>query len=281
MHGHQTSRRDNRDRRRSGSVRLFAQAAPTARVVRRRPQPRRPPRPPTRATRAVTLLVGRSTVVDVGAPITRVSLTSADIADALVTSPNQLLVNGKVPGTISMFVWDRAGGIAPLRGHRAARPRAAHRPDASSCSRARRSTSQSNGKNIVLSGHGLEQGRHRARPSTSPPATSTRRTKSSRCCSCSDGAPSNQVLLRVRFAEVSRSAMTELGVVALHQPDRHQEHHRPHRRRSSSRRRLLRPAVVESQQRLRQRRHERVGQVHVQRLPEPVPVQRRSTTSAP
>ena len=31
-----------------------------------------------------------------------------------------------------------------------------------------------------------------------------------------DGAPSNQVLLRVRFAEVSRSAMTELGVNLLH-----------------------------------------------------------------
>ena len=50
-------------------------------------------------------------VVDVGTPIARVSLTSADVADALVTSPNQLLVNGKMPGTISMFVWDRGGAI--------------------------------------------------------------------------------------------------------------------------------------------------------------------------
>ena len=33
-----------------------------------------------------------------------------------------------------------------------------------------------------------------------------------------DGAPSNQVLLRVRFAEVSRSAMTELGVNLLTAP---------------------------------------------------------------
>ena len=57
------------------------------------------------------LLVGRSTVVDVGTPIARVSLTSADVADALVTSPNQLLINGKTPGTISMFVWDRAGAL--------------------------------------------------------------------------------------------------------------------------------------------------------------------------
>src|SRR5262249_13480429 len=80
------------------------------------------PRPPMAATmatgapatdqntRPVSVKVGRSTVVDVGAAITRVSLTSADVADALVTSPNELLLNGKAPGTISMFVWDRNGG---------------------------------------------------------------------------------------------------------------------------------------------------------------------------
>src|SRR5205085_3923757 len=60
---------------------------------------------------AVRLLVGRSTVIDVGSPIARVSLTSADVADAMVTSPNQLLLNGKEPGTISLFVWDRGGSI--------------------------------------------------------------------------------------------------------------------------------------------------------------------------
>src|SRR5581483_939667 len=63
------------------------------------------------AATAVTLLVGRSTLVEVGTPIARVSLTSADVADALVTSPSQLLVHGKEPGSISMFVWERAGGV--------------------------------------------------------------------------------------------------------------------------------------------------------------------------
>src|SRR5213592_2008718 len=60
---------------------------------------------------ALRVLVGRSAIVDTGASIARVSLTSADIADALVTSPSQLLINGKLPGTISMFVWDRGGAI--------------------------------------------------------------------------------------------------------------------------------------------------------------------------
>src|SRR5687767_2918416 len=69
------------------------------------------PVPIDSAVTDLSLLVGRSTIVDVGSPIARVSLTSADVADALVTSPNQLLVHAKVPGRISMFVWDRAGTI--------------------------------------------------------------------------------------------------------------------------------------------------------------------------
>ena len=59
----------------------------------------------------VDLLVGRSTVLNVGAPIARVSLTVPDIADAMVTAPGQLLIHGKQPGTISLFVWDRGGAI--------------------------------------------------------------------------------------------------------------------------------------------------------------------------
>jgi Flp pilus assembly secretin CpaC len=70
---------------------------------------------------SVRLMVGRSTVVSVGSPIARVSLTSPDIADALVTAPNELLINGKMPGTISMFVWDRSGAIPHEHGNRTGR----------------------------------------------------------------------------------------------------------------------------------------------------------------
>src|SRR5260221_917715 len=59
----------------------------------------------------IDLLVGRSTILNVGAAIARVSLTVPEVADAMVTAPQQLLIHGKTPGTISLFVWDRAGGI--------------------------------------------------------------------------------------------------------------------------------------------------------------------------
>ena len=92
-------------------------AAP--RRSRRSPPSRRPrPAPWTAASGAaarratdIDLLVGRSTIVNVGATIARVSLTVPDIADAMVTAPSQLLIHGKQPGTISLFVWDRGGAI--------------------------------------------------------------------------------------------------------------------------------------------------------------------------
>src|SRR5512135_1094246 len=59
----------------------------------------------------IDLLVGRSTVLNLGAPIARVSLTVPDVADALVTAPQQILIHGKSPGTISLFVWEKTGAI--------------------------------------------------------------------------------------------------------------------------------------------------------------------------
>jgi pilus assembly protein CpaC len=161
----------------------------------------------------VSLLVGRSTVIDTGSPIARVSLTSADIADALVTSPNQLPLNGKMPGTISMFVWQRGGA---LRRYEIAvqRDLARLQGQLKELFPAHTIEAHSNGRQIVLSGTvpdkdvvarvidvaaGYVERREDvvtllALPPAQPPARS------------------NQVLLRVRFAEVSRSALTELGV---------------------------------------------------------------------
>ena len=162
-------------------------------------------------TENVNLMVGRSTVIDIGVPIQRVSLTSADVADALVTSSAQLLVHGKTPGTISMFVWDRAGAI--------------RRFDVTVQRDLTRLATQmrdlfpienvgvtGNGKSIVVTGS----------VSTKAVAEKVVEVAAGYVEGKGDvvnllqiqdaGAGARQVLLRVRFAEVSRSAMTELGV---------------------------------------------------------------------
>jgi pilus assembly protein CpaC len=160
----------------------------------------------------VSLLVGRSTVIDTGSPIARVSLTSADIADALVTSPNQLLLNGKMPGTISMFVWQRGGA---LRRYEIAvqRDLARLQGQLKELFPAHTIEAHSNGRQIVLSGTVPDKDVV-ARVVDVAAGYVERREDVVTLLALPPAQParSNQVLLRVRFAEVSRSALTELGV---------------------------------------------------------------------
>jgi pilus assembly protein CpaC len=160
-------------------------------------------------TSEVALLVGRSTLLDVGASITRVSLTSPNVADAMVTSTNQLLIHGKAPGTISMFVWDRAGGIKRFE--------VVVRRDLSELVQqvlqlfpGEKITVHSNGKDVVISGEVTSK--YVVDKAAEVAAGYVEKKEDVvNLLRVQEGVASNQVLLRVRFAEVSRSAMTELG----------------------------------------------------------------------
>jgi pilus assembly protein CpaC len=52
------------------------------------------------------VIVGKSQVIGFTENIMRVSVTDPAIADVMVASPKQLLINGKAPGTTSLVVWD-------------------------------------------------------------------------------------------------------------------------------------------------------------------------------
>src|SRR5262245_64057863 len=171
-----------------------------------------PPAMPTEAT-DIDLLVGRSTILNVGSTIARVSLTVPDVADAMVTAPQQLLIHGKTPGTISLFVWDRAGGIKTYEVN------------------VRRDLKQlgeqltqlfpgepisvvGSGKDVVLSGtvtskYVIDKAKDIAGGYVDKPENVVNLLKQQ------EGVASNQVMLRVRFAEVSRSALQELGATFI------------------------------------------------------------------
>jgi pilus assembly protein CpaC len=157
----------------------------------------------------IDLMVGRSTVLNVGAQIARVSLTVPDIADALVTAPSQLLIHGKKPGTISMFVWDKAGAISTfeVKVRRDLSPLVAH---IKQLFPGEDITVLGSGKDIVLSGtvstkYVMEKAADMAGGYVDKKEDVVNMLKQQ------EGVASNQVMLRVRFAEVSRSAMQELG----------------------------------------------------------------------
>jgi pilus assembly protein CpaC len=55
------------------------------------------------------VLVGRSLVITSATRIKRVSLADPSIAEAIVVSPTQVLLNGKAPGGVSLIIWDESG----------------------------------------------------------------------------------------------------------------------------------------------------------------------------
>lgn len=57
----------------------------------------------------LTVMVNKSTVVEHGTTIRRVSVANGDIAEAVAVSATEVLVNGKAPGDTSLIMWDTKG----------------------------------------------------------------------------------------------------------------------------------------------------------------------------
>jgi pilus assembly protein CpaC len=189
-------------------------AAPQA----QQPQAFNPSTPPTTAASPIRdaasgseidLMVGRSTVLNVGSPIARVSLTVEKIADAMVTGPTQLLIHGKEPGTISLFVWDKEGSIKTFE-VKVRRDLSALVAHLKQLFPGEDITTLGSGKDVVLSGtvsskYVIEKAADVAAGYVEKKDNVVNMLKQQ------EGVASNQVMLKVRFAEVSRSAMQELG----------------------------------------------------------------------
>ena len=180
-----------------------------------------PPRAQTPAVRSVPagvmasvrqqieLLVGRSTVLTTDRPIRRVSLSTPDIADALVTSPQEVLIHGKTPGTISLLVWSDTGRISShdvvVR-----RDLDALEEHLSQLFPGEAIVVGANGSDIVIAGtvssqYVVEKAAAVAAGHVESAEHVVNLLKQQ------EGIASEQIMIRVRFAEVSRTALQELG----------------------------------------------------------------------
>ncbi len=75
-----------------------------------RPQPeqRQAPQLATEGPQSLHLIVGRSLVITSPTRIKRLSLADPNIAEAIVISPYQVQINGKTPGGVSLLLWDES-----------------------------------------------------------------------------------------------------------------------------------------------------------------------------
>jgi pilus assembly protein CpaC len=83
---------------------LLAQAAPAADPARLGGRPAVP----------VDLAVGRSLVIDLPAPVSRVALAAPDLAQLHLLSPTSLYLAGAAPGMSSLTLWDARGQVAAV-----------------------------------------------------------------------------------------------------------------------------------------------------------------------
>lgn len=158
---------------------------------------------------AVNLTAGRSTVLTTDFDIVRIAVTNPAIADATVVQPREILVDGKSPGTISLIVWGDGGGrvqydliVAPAVSQLQQRLNELFPGEDVQVTL--------NDEALVLSGNVsstdvmLKMGEI---------AQSTQsKLKVINMLQLPTGMESQQVMLQVRFAEVNRRALTELGV---------------------------------------------------------------------
>ena len=62
--------------------------------------------PENPAAAPLRVMVGKSILINTTERLKRVSVTDPSVADALVVTPTQVLVNGLAPGEISLLIWD-------------------------------------------------------------------------------------------------------------------------------------------------------------------------------
>jgi pilus assembly protein CpaC len=61
------------------------------------------------ASRELSVTVGKSVLVDSPQIIERISVANGDLAEAVAITPREVLINGKAPGETSLIVWQQGG----------------------------------------------------------------------------------------------------------------------------------------------------------------------------
>jgi pilus assembly protein CpaC len=64
---------------------------------------------PPAAARDLFVTAGKSLVVDSPVVIQRVAVADSDLAEAIAVTPREVLVNGKLPGETSLIIWQQGG----------------------------------------------------------------------------------------------------------------------------------------------------------------------------
>jgi len=164
---------------------------------------------PAEATRDLSVLVGKSVMVDSTPVIQRISVATPEVADAIIVNPHEVLINGKAAGSTSLILWQQGGGRIFFNLH--------VRPDLQPTTQQLQENFP--GGNVQLS---FENNTWFLRGTVKDAAAAERAQvitatagKVVNLLQIETPAAEPQIMLKVRFADVDRAAVQDLGANLL------------------------------------------------------------------
>lgn len=163
---------------------------------------------PAEEIRKVDLTAGRSTVLTTDFEIKRIAVTNPGVADAVVVQPTEVLIDGKTAGTVSLIVWGTSGRqqfdlvVKPPVTNLEQQLQALFPGEdlrVNVTDEAIILSGQASTNDVVLRAGEIAQ-------------ASSAKAKVVNMLRLPGGTTSQQVMLQVRFAEVNRRLLSELGV---------------------------------------------------------------------
>jgi pilus assembly protein CpaC len=155
----------------------------------------------TQAERVVSVSKGNSALLVNPLPIARFSVGDPNIAEANVVSPTEVILNGRGLGTTTLFVWDNAGAVRVYSVEVTA--------DAPGLERFLRSMMPEEEIKVAASGNSVTLSGTVKDPNSIARAVAIAQASGATILDNLIGPPAVQVLLKVRFAEINRTAIRD------------------------------------------------------------------------
>ena len=153
--------------------------------------------------RVISVAKGASALLINQLPIQRFSIGDPAIAEAVVLSPREVLINGKVLGTTTLFIWDSTAQVRIYSVEVTA--------DAPALERYLRALMPNEAISVSASGNSVTLSGDVKDPNSVARAIEVAKLTGAQVVDNLVAPPAVQVMLKVRFAEVNRSAARELA----------------------------------------------------------------------
>jgi pilus assembly protein CpaC len=155
----------------------------------------------TQAERVIAVSKGSSALMVNPTPIARFSVGEPDIAEVTILSPTEVIINGKALGTTTLFVWDNQGQVRVYSVEITA--------DAPGLERFLRSLMPDEDINVSASRNAITLSGTVKDPNSVARAVQMAQTTGATVIDNLVAPPAVQILLKVRFAEINRTALRD------------------------------------------------------------------------